>query len=85
MNTYHREQTIPGQKIENVFEFFSSEKNLELITPPWLNFNVLGKSTPTITSGTEIYYQLKLHGFSIRWTTLIDQWNPPNGFVDQQI
>jgi NAD dependent epimerase/dehydratase family enzyme len=36
------------RKVQEVFPFFSDEKNLEKLTPGHLNFNVLKKSTPEI-------------------------------------
>ncbi len=32
--------------IEEVFYFYANEYNLEIITPPFLNFKVLKKNTP---------------------------------------
>ncbi len=71
--------------VEQVFQFFCDEKNLEQITPPFLNFNVLGKSTPEIQEGTLIDYRLKLHGLPMKWRTRIDKWKPNEVFVDLQL
>ncbi|MBN21532.1 MAG: TIGR01777 family protein [Bdellovibrionaceae bacterium] len=71
--------------IENVFEFFSSEKNLEKITPDFLNFRVEKKSTPKLEEGTVIDYRLKIHGVPARWKTLISRWVPGELFEDVQI
>ncbi|MCB0394656.1 MAG: TIGR01777 family oxidoreductase, partial [Bdellovibrionales bacterium] len=68
-----------------VFDFFSRETNLEKITPEFLNFKVVGKSTPEIEAGTEIDYRLKIHGFPAKWKSLIQAWEPPEKFVDTQI
>lgn len=70
--------------IDEVFEFFSSEKNLEEITPKFLNFKVTGISTQNIEQGSEIYYKMKIHGIPAKWTTTIAVWNPPHEFVDNQ-
>ena len=43
----HAEQWVP-LPVEKVFPFFADEKNLEILTPPFLHFHVLGKSTPAI-------------------------------------
>jgi ligand-binding SRPBCC domain-containing protein len=77
-------QWLPAPLAE-VAKYFSDERNLEELTPPWLNFNVLGKSTPEIGNKTLIYYKLRLHGIPFKWTTEIIGWNPPEGFVDQQL
>lgn len=78
------EQFIPRPRNE-VFDFFSRETNLETLTPPWLNFKVLGKSTPEIQAGTLIDYRLKLYGIPFRWQTLIEVWEPGVRFVDMQL
>lgn len=77
-------QFIPAP-ISEVAPFFADEKNLEAITPPWLHFKVLGKSTPSMESGTLIRYRLKLHGVPVKWVTKISDWHPEQGFVDEQL
>ena len=77
-------QFIPAP-LAKVAPFFADEKNLEAITPPWLNFRVLDKSTPEIGNGTLIRYQLKLHGIPMKWITQISNWDPSHGFVDEQL
>ncbi len=68
-----------------VWRFFSSERNLEQITPPFLSFQVLGKSTDEIGDGTTIDYRLKVHGLPVSWRTRISEWAESQRFVDQQI
>ena len=68
-----------------VWSFFSSEKNLERITPPTLKFEVLRTSTPAIEDGTLIDYRLKIHGVPARWRTRIAEWRPPVRFIDDQL
>lgn len=77
------EQWVPKSK-EEIFPFFANEKNLEEITPPWLNFRVLTKSTEQISTGTEITYSLRMHGIPIKWRTKILDWTPTDQFVDNQ-
>ena len=71
--------------IEKVLSFFSEAKNLERITPDFLNFKIKSMSTSTIEKNSKITYQLKLHGFPIHWLTDIAVWNPPYRFVDNQL
>jgi ligand-binding SRPBCC domain-containing protein len=71
--------------IEEIFNFFCDAKNLESITPDLLQFKVLGMSTESIEKGTILDYQLKIHGLPKKWKTLIEQWDPPNSFVDTQL
>jgi uncharacterized protein (TIGR01777 family) len=71
--------------ITDVFNFFSDEKNLEAITPPWLNFKVLNKSTKTMQEGTLINYELKIRGVLVKWQTKILEWKPTSHFIDTQL
>lgn len=78
------EQWIP-KKPEEVFPFFCDENNLEKITPEFLNFHVVGKSTQEIKESTHIDYRLSLYGIPFHWKTKILKWNPPHQFVDIQL
>jgi len=78
------EQWIPKHPSE-IFPFFSDEKNLEKLTPTFLNFKVLKKSTPAINEGTLIDYRLNIHGLPIKWRTRIEDWRPGTQFVDTQL
>lgn len=77
------EQFIPLKK-EELFPFFSEAKNLEVITPQSLSFKIKKTSTDKIQKGTLIDYVLKIHGVSVGWRTLIEEWNPSHSFVDTQ-
>ncbi len=77
-------QFVPKSKSE-VFDFFSKAENIETITPPWLNFRIIRKSTPSIEEGSLIDYQLKIHAVPIRWRTRIEEWTPSERFVDTQL
>jgi uncharacterized protein (TIGR01777 family) len=76
-------QYLP-REVKEVWPFFSSEKNLEAITPDTLKFHVLGKSTEEIQKGTLINYKLKIHGFPANWQTEIKEWLPMSKFIDVQ-
>ena len=73
------------RSIDEVFDFFSSINNLNLITPPVLKFRILGNENIVVKNGTIFKYRLFLHGFPFIWRSKINQWNPPNEFVDEQI
>lgn len=70
---------------DEVFEFFSNAENLERITPPELGFHIITELPIDIKQGTLIDYNLKLHGFPIKWRTEITEWDPPHMFVDTQL
>tara|TARA_Y100000590_G_scaffold463521_2_gene630491 strand:+ start:10383 stop:10865 length:483 start_codon:yes stop_codon:yes gene_type:complete len=71
--------------IEKTFNFFSKPSNLNLITPNWLNFNILNTSDVNSFEGAKFYYNLKLHGITIKWNSIISEWNPYKSFRDIQI
>jgi len=71
--------------LETVFSFFSDEKNLEKITPEYLNFKVEGKNTESLEAGTVINYKLSLRGIPMRWKSKIILFEKNNRFVDEQL
>ena len=73
------------EEIDNVFEFYASPNNLNLITPKFLNFKILGNNLNTTSEGMIFQYRLKLHKFPIFWKSRIEEWNPPLKFVDRQL
>ncbi len=68
----------------DVFPFFAEARNLEAITPPWLNFRVLSQRPAEMGRGTVIEYRLRLRGVPLRWRSEITVWEPPERFVDVQ-
>jgi len=70
---------------KEVFSFFSNEKNLEKITPAYMNFKVLGKNTSKIQQGTLIDYKFKIHGFPLTWTSKINSFQDEKQFIDEQV
>ena len=77
-------QWIPKKKSE-VFSFFSKAENLEKITPKYLNFKIIGKSTENIEEGTLIDYKLSLRGLPMKWKTLISEFEHESHFIDSQL
>ncbi len=71
--------------VDELWGFFTEAENLEAITPPWLNFRIVAKSTPSIEKGTLIDYRLRIRGVPARWRTLIESWEPMKRFVDIQL
>ena len=80
-----RREQVLERPIEEVFEFFSRAENLEAITPPWLSFRITSPTPIAMRVGELIRYRLKLHGVAVSWLTRIEEWDPPRGFVDQQL
>ena len=77
-------QHVP-RPLAEVFDFFSRAENLEVLTPPWLNFKILGVKPQPVQQGTLINYSLRVHGIPLHWTSEIVEWEPPHRFVDLQL
>ncbi len=80
---FDSEQLLPGA-LEEVFAFFSDPHNLQRITPPWLDFKIVGLSENQIREGLLIDYRLRIHRIPVRWQSEITAWDPPRRFVDEQ-
>lgn len=74
-----------ARPLADVFAFFSQARNLERITPPWLRFGMVGEGSGELGEGSLIEYRLRVHGVPVRWTSLIEVWEPGNAFVDRQL
>lgn len=70
--------------VGTVFSFFADARNLEILTPPWLQFRILTPGAIIMAKGTRIDYRLRVHGIPIRWQSEITRWEPPGVFVDEQ-
>jgi ligand-binding SRPBCC domain-containing protein len=79
-----RRQFIP-QPLGVVFPFFADAGNLEAITPDFVGFQIHTPRPIVMQPGTLIDYSLRLFGVPLRWRTRIEQFEPPNRFVDIQI
>ena len=82
--TLQREQLIPVSPAET-FDFFADAFNLEAITPPWLEFEVVTPRPIAMGDGALVEYRLKLYTLPLRWLTRIEAWEPGRRFADRQI
>jgi ligand-binding SRPBCC domain-containing protein len=71
--------------IDEAFAFYGDARNLELITPPLLRFEVITPGPIEMGIGALIEYRLRLHSEPVRWRTRIEAWESPRRFVDVQI
>jgi len=84
VHVLHREQRLPLAQ-EPLFAIFCDAGNLARITPPELAFRFETPLPIDMRVGAEIAYRLRLWGVPFRWRTRITAWDPPHGFVDEEI
>jgi ligand-binding SRPBCC domain-containing protein len=67
------------------WNFFSSPKNLQVITPAYLGFEIKTELPEKMYPGLFINYKVSpLLGIKLNWTTEITHVNEPHFFVDEQ-
>lgn len=83
---YKTEQFLPVT-IEKAWDFFSSAKNLSLITPPAMDFKIVSELTNApVYEGMLIDYTVKpLFGIKVQWQTEICKVEQPLFFTDRQV
>ncbi len=84
LHQFTQEQIVPTT-VEQAWQFFSSPRNLPLITPPDLGFEVLSELPETMFPGLFIRYRVRpLFGIPIEWVTEITHVEDGRFFVDEQ-
>ena len=84
MHVLHRRLVVPLERNE-VFAFFENPNNLGRITPPEMQFQIITPVPIVMRVSALIDYVIRIGGLSLRWTTLITQYDPPHEFVDVQL
>lgn len=80
----HRSQHLPIS-LERAWPFFSTPRNLEQITPGFLNFEITSEVPDDIYSGLIITYRIAaVAGIPMTWVTEIKHVEPFQRFVDEQ-
>lgn len=79
-----RKQLIPRQ-IDGVWPFFCDPRNLDPMTPSFLEFEILSGADQPMRAGQEIEYRIRLApGLRHRWVTEITYCESGRCFVDEQ-
>ena len=80
----YREQAIPAP-LEKIWEYFCDPKNLNAITPPDMNFEILSGGGIRMYEGQLIEYRVEFfRGLRSRWLTEIAHVRECEYFVDEQ-
>jgi ligand-binding SRPBCC domain-containing protein len=84
MITLKFEQELPIS-LEEAWMFFSSPKNLNLITPPKMDFKILSEVSENMYAGMFIRYTVKpMMNIPMHWVTEITHVKHHEFFVDEQ-
>ena len=67
------------------FTFFEDPGNLAAITPPWLDFRIIGDCDGDVCRGAEYDYTIRWFGLTMPWRTRITEYNPGVSFTDSQV
>lgn len=71
--------------LATAWSFFSSPKNLKVITPGYMGFEIKSELPEEMYPGLFISYKVSpLLGIKLNWTTEITHVSKPNYFVDEQ-
>lgn len=78
-------QSIPSD-IDTIWEFISSPRNLKLITPPYMGFNITSEmDSEKMYPGQIISYKVSpVAGIKMNWVTEITHVKEKEYFVDEQ-
>jgi ligand-binding SRPBCC domain-containing protein len=86
MKVYQLSKTqILNTTLEEAWEFFSTPKNLNEITPEDMNFQILEGSDESMFAGQIIRYKINpIANIPLSWVTEITHCQPKKYFIDEQ-
>lgn len=80
----HQEQWLPIS-LTQAWEFFSSPRNLEVITPKDIGFEIISGLAPKMFDGQIIEYRIKIApAIKVTWVTEIKCVTEGHSFIDEQ-
>ncbi|HPN33575.1 MAG TPA: SRPBCC family protein [bacterium] len=84
IHTLRRQQVVRAS-LEEVWDFFSTPRNLDALTPDELSFRIVGEIAETMYEGQIIEYRVRfIKGIWSRWVTEITHVRDKSFFVDEQ-
>ncbi|MBB5022173.1 SRPBCC family protein [Desulfurispira natronophila] len=84
MHELRREITLDVPQ-ETLWDFIATPRNLNLLTPPELDFQILSHLPPVMHNGLTIHYRIQVPPFgTYNWLTEIKHIHEGISFVDEQ-
>lgn len=84
IHTLKRKQVIPAP-LETVWAYFADPRNLNELTPPDMNFEIVAGGDEAMYAGQLIEYRVEfVRGLRSLWLTEIAHVEPGRRFVDEQ-
>lgn len=83
--TLHKKQNIPIS-LEEAWNFLSNPKNLKIITPDYMSFDIITKTDRPLYTGQILQYIVTpLLGIKTKWVSEITHIEDKKYFVDEQL
>lgn len=79
----HRATRVPVP-LDEIWAFFSTPANLQMLTPSWLSFRIVSAPERALVEGDELEYRIRIAGVPQRWRSTITLWNEGKAFADYQ-
>ena len=84
LQRFEQEQTVSAT-LPRVAAFFRDPGNLARLTPPAYQWRDVGKLEGPVQPGSVLEHQLRVHGVTVLWKSLITRWQGDAGFTDAQV
>ena len=83
--TLHKTQKLPIS-VDEAWEFLSHPKNLRIITPAKMSFDIISGADRPIYAGQILQYKVTpIMGIRTKWVSEIKSIVPKKYFVDEQL
>ena len=83
--TLHKTQKLPIS-VDEAWEFLSDPKNLKIITPAKMSFDIISGADRPIYAGQILQYKVTpMMGIRTKWVSEIKSIVPKKYFVDEQL
>ena len=76
-------QWIPWD-LDRTWQFFINPRNLAKLTPKHFQLNLPAAMPTDVELGTELSYQVRVHGIPMNWSAKIEEYIPRVSFTDVQ-